>query len=123
MTFRDRRPDVRQERDAVPLEGILLIGAAVLLVGGGLSLWAVGVVHEREETLRPSGDFPEQRWVMPEDVYGVHQGLFDEVSNAELYDRTPKKDLASFGWVNKDQRLVKIPIEIAMKLRASRGAP
>lgn len=123
MTFRDRRPEVRQERDAVPLRGIFLIGLATLLVGAALSAWAAGLVRERERALRPSGEFPEQRVLLPEDVYGVHQGLFGEVPNAELYDRDPRRDLATFGWLDKERRVVRIPIDAAMKLRADGKRP
>jgi hypothetical protein len=123
MTFRDRRPEVRQERDAVPLRGIFLIGLATLLVGAALSFWAASLVSEREQTLRPSGEFPEQHVLLPEEVYGVHQGLFGEVPNAELYDRGPRRDLTAFGWVDKERRLVRIPIDTAMKLRADGARP
>lgn len=123
MTFRDRRPEVRQERDVVPLKGVLLVGLATLLVGVALSLFAIGVATERERTLRPSGEFPEQHLLMPEEVYGVHQGLFGLLPNAELYDRAPRRDLATYGWIDKERRLVRIPIEAAMKLRADGVTP
>lgn len=117
-TFRERRPDVRQEPDCVDVKAVLGIGFAVIAFGFALAIWAYALLKSTEQSLRPSGVFPEKHLVKPEEVSQVRQGVFKGDAAAERYERPLRAELESWGWVDAEKKQVRIPIDVAMKLVA-----
>jgi hypothetical protein len=115
----------RERARQVP-EGIraLLVSAAVFgtfFVGALLVGAAYWWLRDREGRVRPSGAFEEAGLQLRERVSGVLQEPFDipgaRPSERELQER----ELRRFGWVDRERRIVRIPIERAMELMAGGG--
>lgn len=117
----DEESPVRQEPDRLPVRGMLIIGAVVLLVlVGGIAVsgawwWSAAPtrVPERPEAGRPPvprGDVFQRRAAADR---GAARGV-----------RPPQQRLLEgFGWVDRDQNLVRIPIEEAIEIYAGEGSP
>jgi hypothetical protein len=126
MTTRYRRPDVRQEEDDLPWRRILLLAAAIITLLVMLVLWAASLLRGTQAELRPSGRFPERDLGPRGEVSGIQQRLFMEKTTGEAgpgtrINRNKRRDLSSFGWVDKERGVVSIPIDDAMELVAGEG--
>ncbi len=72
-------------------------------------------VGERGED-PPYGGYPEAQARPRRDLSGVHQDLFIGRGFGQLLDEKKQRELSRFGWVDKDKRVVSIPIDQAMDL-------
>ncbi len=96
--------------DAPPwLIASLAIGAAAFVLVTPLILQALNPVHERAAS-------PDQHPPAP-------QLQIDARSDLARFRRTEQSQLAALGWVDRDQNVVRIPIDEAMRLVVRRGLP
>lgn len=116
MTYRDRRPDVRQEEDHVSARGLLLAGFATTIFGVALAVWAASLAHSQEASLRPSGKFPERDLQMPPLVSDVHQRVFGTSVTGESFDAPRLKQLSRYGWVDDSHKSARVPIDVAKRI-------
>jgi hypothetical protein len=109
-------PPLREEPESVSAP--LVSGGLVftLLMGAALIIGAYALLRGREGELRPSGRFGE-RWLRVDGpVAGVLQQPF-EIAGARPSEREQQEqELHRFGWVDRTHRIVRIPIEQAMRL-------
>ena len=91
--------------------GTLLVGAAYLLL------------HQREGRARPSRQFDEKALHLRERVSGVLQQPFDIPRARPTEREQQERTLQQFGWVDRQRRIVHIPIEQAMRLTAEGRRP
>jgi hypothetical protein len=115
---------VRHETSDVNVRAILTVGAGLALVTAALAVvvWILMLVLSKTNVDNTAREFPlaashEQR--LPpeprlqtnprEDLFNLH----------ESEDRL----LRSYGWVDKDAGVVRIPIDEAMRLTLERGLP
>lgn len=115
-----KRPDVRQEHDLLPPRLILyimigVIAFSVLLV---YVAWRLQVYKTLE--LRPSGRFPEEHIELPIGVERIRFTLFDRPAAGIALHAEQRRALESYGWVDKERRIARIPIEEAMAIVATR---
>jgi hypothetical protein len=118
-----RRPDVRQEDDAVPWRFISLVAAGVIAVAAFLIVWAWLILESRSAALRPSGAYPERDIKAIAPVSGVQQELFGGEGPGEALNRRRRSALERFEWVDRERGLVRVPIEEAMRRVAEEAAP
>jgi hypothetical protein len=100
------------EEDTVPAGIILKVLGAVVAGGVLLCVVAALVLHLRERQLRPSLRFPEGETARSTDA---HTQLFQEIHPPPPEDR--------WAWVDREKRLVRIPIDDAMELVAKGARP
>jgi hypothetical protein len=109
-------PPLREEPESVSAP--LVSGALVftLLMGAALIIGAYALLRGREGELRPSGHFGERSLRVGGPVGGVLQEPF-EIAGARPSEREQQEqELHQFGWVDRTHRIVRIPIEQAMRL-------
>jgi hypothetical protein len=109
-------PGERDGREAVSAP--LVTGALVftVLMGALLIVGAYLLLRGREDELRPSRDFGERSLRVRERVSEVLQEPFD-IPGARPSERArQEQELHQFGWVDRAHRIVRIPIEQAMRL-------
>jgi hypothetical protein len=109
-------PPLREQPESVSAP--LVTGALVftLLMGAALIIGAYALLRGREGELRPSGRFPERSLRLHERVADVLQQPF-EIPGARPSERErQEQELHQFGWVDRTHRIVRIPIEQAMRL-------
>jgi len=101
----------RLEPPGVDLRGVLIAGcgALVLLVGAIVGLHAVYRWEVSGSALPPPAQFPVPRPETNEAVQ-LHRLLAEQ-----------RTRLSGYAWTDKDQGLVRIPIERAMALIAQKG--
>jgi hypothetical protein len=115
---------VRHETSDVDVKAILTAGAGLAAVGLAVSgvVWLLVVYLARAGTPAATREFPlavadEQR-LPPEPRLQTNP-------REDLADLRKAEDqvLESYGWVDKDAGVVRIPIEEAMRLTLERGLP
>jgi hypothetical protein len=100
--------------------GFVYAGATVLVVLV-VSGWVFSLIVGGGPTVRPGWrDDPSVR-VAPREINMIDQSLFashePSVGNWDAKER----ELDSFGWANKDQNLVRIPVSRAMQIIVNRS--
>jgi hypothetical protein len=122
VTYRVRNPGLHQEDDVISGASVLLAILATLMISAVLVVWAVQAVAARRAELRPSGGMPD-RWLGPRHtVAKVREDVFGERRGASL-DAQQRAVLDGYGWVDRDQRIVHIPIQRAIDLVVSERRP
>lgn len=123
MSYRFRHPELHQEEDDVPRWKVVSALVVVAIISAVLILWARALVDGRAAALRPSGVFPEQ-WLGPRHLVArVRQDLFTERRPDQTWMAQQRRELGSYGWVDHERGLVRIPIEEAIELVARGERP
>jgi hypothetical protein len=119
----DQNPDVRFERSDVDAGALLKAGFVILVVTIATVFflyWLYFVFVRQEATRQP-----------PPPVLKAQQGVL--TPPAPLLQPSPPVDLATFraqedrilngyGWVDKEKKVVRVPIDEAMRMLAERGS-
>jgi hypothetical protein len=113
-----RNPTVRLEEDVLPARTIAMVAIVLLLICAFLGGWAWLILREREQTLRPGRVFPERELGPPREVEGVQQVIFDYGPFGLRLAAERRRFLETWGWVDEERGLVRIPVERAMELLA-----
>jgi len=117
-------PEVHHEESDVDIRAILGFGAGLIV--------AAVLIHLLAYVLLRYFDAREARRVMPQYPLAVAQG--NRVPPEPRLQTDPRQDLAdlraredetlnSYGWVDKNAGIVRIPIDEAIKLTLARGLP
>ena len=117
-------PDVHHEESDVNIRAIFGFGAALLLVAVvvHLLIYVLFGYFDRRERIQAPAEYPlaesQGRREPPEPRLQVDP-------RQDLADLRAKEDeqLQSYGWVDKNAGVVRIPIEAAMRLTLERGLP
>lgn len=123
MSMPEPHGTVKQEEDVLPPRLILYVILAVI----AFSLLLVGVSYAilrgREHALRPSGSFPEQSLGPIMERSNVHEELYGNVGRGQVEVRAGRESLEHFDWVDREQRIVRVPIDVAMELFVNSRGP
>lgn len=122
MTFRFRRPDVRQEEDVLPAGRLLAAVGAAIAVGGILVAMAGLLVARSTAELRPSGEFPEKFIPAMADAEDLEMTLFAFPGQGTALAEAKRAEISTFRWVDRERGVVAIPIDVAMEIVAREGA-
>ena len=117
-------PDVHHETTDVDFRAILAFGGGMIIVGVGISflVWLLFGYFTSREALR----------VPPEYPLAVSQG--ERLPPEPRLQTSPREDLRdlrvnedvlldSYGWVDRNAGIVRIPIDEAIRLTLQRGLP
>jgi hypothetical protein len=116
----EHRPGVRSEEDRISTGKILVVGIASLVIFfiGGL---ATVMFYDAVRAARPGPPVPAE--VGSSKIGMVEQQLFDRSRRGAL-DRTAREErLRSYGWVDRREGVVHIPVDRAMQLVAEGARP
>ena len=106
--------------DIVPRVLILRILLWTAIISVSLCVIAYLILIAREHAIRPDGRFPERYLPAPHEVANVRQEPFaPAVPAASMFDDEHVL-LRSYGWVDRDKHLVRIPVERAVELMLAR---
>lgn len=111
-----------QEEDNVNGRAIFWILVVVMLISGGLGVWAWGMWRARAGILRPQGFF-ERNLGAPHEVQGVEQAVFVLQGKGTALREAQEASLRQYGWADRDRGLVSIPITDAMRIVATEARP
>lgn len=117
MNEQPRHLDLPQEEDRVPWRKVSLGFIAILAVMAVMIIVAWASMKSREETRRPGGDFPEERLGERKMVSEVHEDLFSDAPGfGQLLNAQKQRALSTYGWVDKERRIIHVPIDQAMDI-------
>jgi len=122
MANGERHEEVRHAPEAVPRLFVVGVLAATVLIATTLCIVAFLLLRLREHQLRPNGRFDEKELGAPHQVALVRQAPFDAIRDARTLADRQRADVDSFGWIDRDRRIVHIPVEDAMELLLRRQA-
>jgi hypothetical protein len=111
-------PDVRSEVDVLPRGLIARVMFVALMVAIALGFATYLIMHVRLRALRPSMKFPEQSLPAPREVANVRAEVFRMPHPIPTVRAQQAAALETFGWIDRDRRLARIPIEAAMDIVA-----
>ncbi len=102
------------EPDQVARGPVLLALVIVVVTTVLVSLWALFLLRSRLKDYRPSREFPERSLGPPHEVAQIEQSRFEDV--LPRTDTAQQRERDSYRWLNKDKRIVGIPVQRAMDL-------
>jgi hypothetical protein len=110
--------EVRQEEDRVPGGKVMVIAGIVVVVSAIYILAALGI-----ETCGPKGPLPGAYGQdVPQEVNAMELTLFDTELPSEIAVRQERAYLDSFGWIDPEAGIARVPIDVAIDLYlAERG--
>jgi hypothetical protein len=120
----EHNPSVHHERTDVDFLGILGFGVGLIVVGIMVAfvVWVLFKYFDSREAHRVAPEYPlaatQESRLPPEPRLQTNP-------REDLQDLRTQEDriLNSYGWVDKNAGVVRIPIEEAMKLTVQRGLP
>jgi hypothetical protein len=120
----DRNPGVHHETTDVNISGILLFGVG-LIVSAVLIYFVVWVLFKYFEAREARRVAPEYPLAATQEVRLPPEPRLQTNPRGDLQDLRAQEDqiLNSYGWIDKNTGVVRIPIDEAMKLVVQRGLP
>jgi hypothetical protein len=116
--------DAHHEASDVNVRALWWLGVAFVVSGIVLhaAVWIVFVFLERRET---AGTTPPNPLVVEQESRLPPEPRLQPAPHADLARFRAQEDglLTSYGWVDRNKDVVRIPIERAMQLVAERGLP
>jgi hypothetical protein len=117
-------PDVHHETTDVNVQGVLLFGAGLFIVAAVVHvlIWVLFGYLSSHEAIHGAREYPlaaaEENRLPPEPRLQTNP-------REDLRDLRAHEDqvLSSYGWVDKNAGVVRIPIDEAMKIVVEKGLP
>ena len=107
--------DLPQEEDRIPWRKVFLAFGAMLAVIAALVVAAFSSLKAHEARLRPGGQFPEQELGPRRLMSEVHEDLFGASPGfGQVLNEQKRRALSSYGWVDRERRIIRIPVDQAM---------
>jgi hypothetical protein len=118
----DDEREVTYMDDIVPRALVLRVLAFTVVIGVSLCVIAYFILVANERALRPGRKFPERWLPAPHEVAHVRQEPFAPATPASTIADDERVLLRSYGWVDRQKRIVRIPVDRAAELLlAGRG--
>ena len=119
---KDEHPEVAYMDDVVPRLLVLrvLLWAGVFSIALCVIAYLLMVANER--AIRPDRKFPERYLPAPHEVANVRQEPFSPATPASTLNDDERVLLRSYGWVDRQKGLVRIPIDRAVELMMNQAA-
>jgi hypothetical protein len=108
--------DVHQEEDVVASRSLVRIGVVSVVLGAVGVLAAGGLLAMSEGEVKPSFAGPTGQPTAPRELSRVEQTPIWDTRVAEELRDEHRRDLAAWGWADRDAGIARIPIERAMDL-------
>jgi hypothetical protein len=117
-------PEVDHEQSDVNIRAILGFGAALIVVATvvHLLIYVLFGYFDRREGVKVPAEYP---LAASQGHHEPPEPRLQTDPRQDLADMLAKEDdvLGSYGWVDKNAGVVRIPIDAAMKLTLERGLP
>ena len=110
--------EVRSEEDVLPGKSLLLILGGTIVISLACVAVAWFALDLSEGRYRPGRTFPEQKLKGSDVVSGIEQTLIELRDHGGELAAEQRARLGSWGWVDKERRMVRIPIDKAMEIVA-----
>lgn len=107
--------------DIVPRTLVLRVLAFATVFSVALCVVAYLLLGAKERAFRPGRKFSERWLPAPHEVSNVRQEPFAPATPASSIADDERSQLRHYGWVDKQRRLVRIPVERAAELVLQRG--
>lgn len=107
-------PPEAQAEEAISWGKVIGVAVGALVIFTISVLLALRMLHARERALQPFGPDPLPREVGQGEIGIVDQVPFDVYRSLQAYRTERLSRLESWGWVDKKQGIVHMPIEEAM---------
>ena len=121
MSVEPQHPEVHNVPDQLPRGAIRRGMLATVMITIALCFATYVYTHLWMLHYRPSGVFPEQNLAPPHDVAHVRQELFEVPHPRPTILDRDRALWNSFGWVDRDRRVVRVPVDVAIELVARRA--
>ena len=108
-------PPEGQQDPAIPAGKIIAIGLGALLLFTVSGYWSYTIYDRRSRELQPRGPDPIPREIGQKEIGIVDQVPFDVYRTLQTYRKASKHRLETWGWVDRKQGIVHMPIERAME--------
>ena len=108
-------PPGDQQDPALPVGKILAVAIGALLLFTASGYWSYTLYDKRSRELQPLGPDPIPRQIGQREIGIVDQVPFDVYRSLQTYRKYSKHRLDTWGWVDKKQGIVHMPIEQAME--------
>ena len=117
MNEQHSRPAMPQEEDRIEWRRVLLGFAAMLAVIAPMVVAANSILKAREQRIRPGGLFPEQDLSPRALKSEVHEDLFSANPGfGQALNDQKGRALSTYGWVDRERRIIRVPIDQAMDI-------
>jgi hypothetical protein len=107
-------PPEAQADEHVASFKVVAIGVIALLVFAGATVWSTRILRGTARTLQPTGPLAPGKEIGRAEIGIVDQTPFETTRGAERYRRTDLEMLNSYGWVDRDKGIIRIPIDKAI---------
>jgi len=120
----DENPGVHHEESDVNIRGVLMFGGALIVAAIVIHL-VVGVLFKYFDVREARQATPEYPLAAAQENRLPPEPRLQTNPRADLADLRAQEEkvLETYGWVDKNASVVRIPIEEAMKLTVKRGLP
>jgi len=123
MAIRQSVSSVHQEADILPPRLLVYVILGVLVISLVLVAVAFGILRFSEQALRPDGQFSEMSLGPIIERSNVYEDLFGQAGEGQILTRVNRQTLDGYAWINKEKRIVRVPIEIAVDLYIKSDVP
>lgn len=117
----ERNEEVGHAPEALPRGFVLGVLAAAGILSVLLCVAAYLLLRLREGQLRPSRSFPEAQLPAPHEVSNVLAAPFEVPEPMASLKERQRTLVGRYGWVDRDKRIVRIPVRRAMELLVRRS--
>ena len=107
-------PDAQQD-SGIHSGKIILVGIAAIVIFVVSGYWSYTIYDKRSRELQPLGPDPIPRQIGQVEIGIVDQVPFDVYRTLQSYRKSSKHRLETWGWVDRKQGIVHMPIEQAME--------
>ncbi len=109
-------PPEAQAEEGIAWGSLLGVGIGSIVVFAISILIVVKVLHAREKELQPNGPDPMPVQMGQSEIGIVDQAPFGVTRSLQMYRSDRAARLSSWGWVDRKNGIVHMPIEEAMEL-------
>ena len=115
-------PPEAQQDSGVHVGKIIAVALGALVVFAAGTYWSSQILKVQSRLLQPRGPDPIPSQIGQGEIGIVDQAPFDVTRTLQNYRTDRNKRLGSWGWVDRKQGIVHMPIEQAMDLVVKEGA-
>jgi hypothetical protein len=108
-------PPTAQEEEGIAWGALLGVGIGSILVFAISILIVVKVLHAREKQLQPNGPDPMPAQLGQSEIGIVDQVPFDIARAQQAYRKDRLARLQHWGWADRKEGIVHMPVEEAME--------
>lgn len=103
------------EEDRIRSRAVVMVGVGALLVFFVASLAAIGAMKRQQSRINPEGPAPLPAELGQSKIGILEQRLFENSNQAEVMRTVQRSKLESYGWIDREQGIIRIPIERGMQ--------